>query len=139
MPYEYMGNTIPAPGLVINQPSTNDQELKHSTSGYTQKGGTVYGGQGTLLLGTVMARDTVTKQWVKYTSGGTNGAGTALGVLRKTVDTGTVAGVGKYEVNIAFRGQLKYNLVSSANGAQLSAAVTSLGARTVPALNLFSF
>ena len=139
MAYEYVGNTIPAPGLSINNPSSFDPELKYSTVGYSQKGGTIKGGQGVLLLGTVLARDTVTKQWVKYTSGGANGAGVAAGVLRKTIDTGSVDGVGKFEGNIAFRGSLKYNLVSSANGAQLAAAVTALGAKTNPTLNIFTF
>lgn len=138
MAYEYMGNTIPAPGLSINNPTTTDQELKYSTVGYSQKGGTIKGGQGILPLGTVLARDTVSKQWVKFVSGGSNGAGTAAGVLRKTVDTGA-SGDGKFEGNIAFRGSLKYNLVSSANGAQLAAAVTALGAKVNTTLNIFSF
>jgi hypothetical protein len=138
MAYEYMGNTIPAPGLSINNPSTTDQELKYSTVGYSQKGGTLAGGQGVLPLGTVLARQISTKQWVKFESGGSDGAGTAAGVLRKTTDTGT-SGAGKYEANIAFRGSLKYNLVSSANGAQLAAAITALGAKVNSTLNIFSF
>ena len=137
-PYEYIGNTIPAPGQSINNPSSFDQELKFSTAGYTQRGGTLKGGQGILRLGTVLARETTTKQWVKFVSGGTNGSGTAIGVLRKTTDTG-VAGDGKFECNIAYAGKLKYNLVSSANGAQLSAAITALAARSAPEINLFSF
>lgn len=139
MTYEYMGNTIPSPGLSINNPSTTDQELKYSTVGYSQKGGTIKGGQGVLLIGTVLARDTVSNQWVKYSSGGSNGANVAAGVLRKTIDTGSVSGDGSYEANIAFRGSLKYNLVSSANGAQLAAAITALGAKANTTLNIFTF
>jgi hypothetical protein len=138
MAYEYMGNTIPAPSLSPDSAFSFDPELKYSTVGYSQKGGTIKGGQGILPLGTVVARDTVSKQWVKFQSGGANGAGVAAGVLRKTIDTGT-AGDGKFEVNIAFRGSLKYNLVSSANGAQLAAAVTALGATVNPTLNIFTF
>jgi hypothetical protein len=138
MPYEYMGNTIPAPGLSINNPSSFDQELKYSAVGYSQKGGTLAGGQGVLLLGTVLARQTSTKQWVKFVSGGSDGAGVAAGVLRKTTDTGA-AGAGSFEANIAFRGSLKNNLVSSANGGEYAAAVTALGANVNPTLNIFSF
>ena len=140
MAYEYMGNTIPAPGLSINNPSSFDPELKYSTVGYSQKGGTIRGGQGVLLLGTVLARQISTKQWVKYDANGSDGANVAAGILRKTIDTGTGASVaGKFEGNIAFRGSLKYNLVSSANGAGLAAAVTALGAKTNPTLNIFTF
>ena len=138
MPYEYIGNTIPAPSLDINNPSSYDQELKYSTVGYSQKGGTLEGGQGVLALGTVLARKTSTKQWVKFVSGGGDGTGVAAGVLRKTTDTGA-AGDGKFEANIAFRGSLKYNLVSSANGSGLAAAITALGAKTNTTLNIFTF
>lgn len=137
--YEYMGNTIPAPGLSINNPSTTDQELKASTVGYTQRGGTIAAGQGVLPIGTVLARQISTRQWVKYTSGGSDGAGVAAGVLRKTIDTGSVTGAGSYEANIAIRGTLKYNLVSSANGTQLAASITSLGAHVNTTLNIFTF
>lgn len=138
MVYEYMGNTIPAPGLVTGTPSTTDLELKYSTVGFSQKGGTIKGGQGILELGTVMARETTSKQWVKYTSGGSNGAGTPAGILRKTIDTGA-EGDGAFQGNIVFRGSLKYNLVSSANGGQLASAVTALGARVNETLNIFTF
>lgn len=138
MAYEYIGNTIPAPGLSTNNPSSYDQELKASTAGFSQRGGTLEGGQGILPLGTVLARKDSTKQWVKFVSGGGDGTGVAAGILRKTTDTGA-AGAGKFEANIVFKGTLKYNLVSSANGADLSAAVTALGAKTNPTLNLFSF
>ena len=138
MAYEYMGNTVPAPSWNPAGPSTFDPELKYSTVGFSQKGGVLKGGQGVLLLGTVLARDTVSKQWVKFVSGGPNGSGVAAGVLRKTTDTGA-AGDGKFISNIVFRGSLKYNLVSSANGAALAAAVTALGGKTNPTLNVFTF
>lgn len=140
MAYEYIGNTIPAPGLNVDNPFSYDQELLFSGVGYTQRGGTVKPGQGILPLGTVMARDTVTKQWVKFESGGSNGAGTALGILRKTVDT-NASGVGGsgFQVNIVYKGSVKYNLVSSANGSNLAAAITSLGAVAKSELNSFTF
>jgi hypothetical protein len=139
MTYEYVGNTIPAPGLNINTPSTTDQELKNSTVGYSQRGGQVAAGQGVLPLGTILARNTVDKLWYKYTSGGSNGTDVAAGVLRTTVDTGTGSGGSGFLVNIAFKGTLKYNLVSSANTTNLAAGITSLGAHTNIPLNQFSF
>lgn len=138
MAYEYIGNTVPAPGLSPEGLTTVDQELKYSTVGFSQKGGTLKGGQGVLLLGTVLALDTVTHQWVKYVSGGSNGAGTAAGILRKTTDTGA-EGLGKFSANIVFRGSLKLNLVSSANTTQFAAATTALGAKTNSTLNIFTF
>lgn len=137
MANEYMGNIIPAPGLT-SSPTVIDLELKASTVGYSQRGGTLAGGQGVLLLGTVLARQISTKQWVKYESGGSDGAGTAGGVLRQTTDTGA-SGAGKYSANIAIKGTLKYNLVSTANGAQLASAITALGAKVNTTMNLFSF
>lgn len=136
---EYIGNTIPAPGLSINNPGTTDQELKYSSAGFSQKGGTLKAGQGVVLIGTVLARDTVSKQWVKYDADGANGADVAAGILRKTIDTGTVSGDGGYQGNIVFRGSLRYDLVSSANGAELSAAITALGANANTTLNVFTF
>jgi hypothetical protein len=138
MPYEYAGNTIPAPTVGAIGPFSYDQELKYSAIGFSQKGGVLKGGQGILPLGTVLARDTQTKQWVKFVSGGANGAGVAAGILRKTTDTGA-AGDGRFQSNIVFRGSLKYNLVSSANGAQLAAAITALSANANPTLNVFTF
>lgn len=137
--YEYMGNTIPAPSLSINNPSTFDPELKYSSAGFSQKGGTIKAGQGILLLGTVLARQTSTQKWVKFESGGSDGAGVAAGVLRKTVDTGAGADAKEFQGNIVFAGILKYNFVSSANGAQLAAAITALGAKANTTLNIFSF
>lgn len=140
MAYEYIGNTIPAPGLSVDNPFSYDQELKYSTVGYSQKGGTLAAGQGVLPLGTVLARRTSDKLWVKWESGGSDGTGVAAGVLRKTTDTGA-SGTGSsgFQANIAFRGSLKLNFVSSAMGANLSAAVTALGAKTNPTLNIFTF
>ncbi len=135
---EYMGNTIPAPGLSILNPSTTDQELKYSSVKFSQKGGTILAGQGVLQIGTVLARQISTRKWVKYVSGGSDGAGVAAGILRKTIDTGA-SGSAEYQGNIVFSGILKYNLVSSANGAQLAAAITALGARANAPLNIFSF
>lgn len=138
MAYEYIGNTIPAPGLSINNPSTYDQELKASTAGFSQRGGTLKGGQGVLPLGTVLARETSSKQWVKYNPGGGDGADVPGGILRKTTDTGP-AGAGSVQANIVFKGTLKLNLVSSAAGGTFTAAVTALGGHTNVPFNQFTF
>lgn len=137
---EYIGNIVPAPVWAPESPTTTDRELKYSTVGYSQKGGRLAKGQGVLPLGTVVARRISDQLWVKYVSGGDDGAGVAAGVLRNTADTGS-SGTGGVDFlsNFAFRGSLKYDLVSSANGAQLAAAVTALGAKVNQTLNVFSF
>lgn len=111
---EYAGNAIPVPGFDRGT-SVADDELLYSTAGFTQKGVQLKSGQGVLLLGTVLARETSTKKYVKYVSGGSDGTGTAVGVLRKTLDTGA-AGSKEYFGNIVIAGILKLDKVSSANG-----------------------
>ena len=132
---DYAGNAIPAAGFnaTTNVP---DDELLYSTAGFTQKGVQLEAGQGVLYLGTVLARKTDTKKYVKYNSGGSNGTNVAVGVLRKTVDTGLVApgaGVQEYMANIVIAGILKLQKVSSANGGVPSV----LGAVTNAVLGTF--
>lgn len=115
MAVEFPGNAIPAPGYRKGNVSV-DQELQYSAVGFSQKGVTLKAGQGVLLLGTVLARDTASKRYVKYVSGGTGGAGTAVGILRKTVDTGTDPQGAEFLANIVFMGVLKLPLISAANG-----------------------
>lgn len=120
---DYAGNAIPVPGFDRGA-SVADDELLYSTAGFTQKGVQLKSGQGVLLLGTVLARETDTKKYVKYASGGVNGTGTAVGILRKTLDTGAVAGK-EYFGNIVIAGILKLEKVSAANA---GGAPTVLGA-----------
>lgn len=114
---DYTGNAIPAAG--INRgPHVPDDEILYSAVGYTQKGVTLAPGQGVLLAGTALARRTSDKLYVKFASGGGNGTGTAVGILRKTVDTGadTSATAQKYLANVVIMGILKLSAVSAANG-----------------------
>lgn len=112
---DYAGNAIPAAGITrgVNVP---DDELLYSTAGFTQKGVTLAAGQGVLPLGTVLARRTDNKLYVKFASGGGNGTGYPVGILRKTVDTGSDVNGQKYLANIVVAGILKLSKVSSANG-----------------------
>lgn len=136
---EYVGNAIPAPGYSRGTVTVN-QEVLYSMAGYTQKGVTLKAGQGVLKTGTVLAQDTATKKFVRFVSGGTGGAGTARGVLRKSVDTGGSADAPEFLGNILIKGILKYPVVSAANaGADLSAAVTGLNGRADTVLGTFSF
>lgn len=112
---DYAGNAIPAAG--INRgPHVPDTEILYSTVGFTQKGVTLAAGQGVVKAGTALARRTSDKLYVKFVSGGSDGTGTPVGILRKTVDTGTDAAGQKYQGNVVIAGILKLAAVSSANG-----------------------
>ncbi len=111
---EYTGNAAPAPGFAKGGVTT-DEELLYSAHGYVQKGVTLEPGQGVLRAGTILARKTSTKRYVRYASGGSDGAGTALGVLRKTTDTGTDPNGQVWTGNILYAGLLKLPLMSIAN------------------------
>lgn len=113
---DYIGNSIPGPGLVTKAPQYVDDELLYSHDhNYVQKGVTLEPGQGVLLLGTILARKTSTKRYVKFVSGGSGGAEVALGILRKTTDTGSSADAQVFLANILYAGLLKLAAVSAAN------------------------
>lgn len=128
---QYPGNAIPAPGF-SNGNNYVDDELLYSTHNYIQKGVTLEPGNGVLLLGTILARRTDTKRYVAYVSGGSNGTGTALGVLRNTVDTGTdtTAAAQVWQANILYSGLLKYSAVSTANSGVTLTSVLSAQVNT---------
>lgn len=134
---DYAGNAIPAAGITRGQ-NVPDDEILYSTVGFTQKGVTLAAGQGTLLAGTALARKTSTKEYVKFASGGGDGTGTPLGILRKTVATGSDANGQKYMGNIVIAGILKLQKVSSANGG-VSNITTPLGAVANDVLQTFKF
>jgi len=135
---EYPGNAIPAPGYRKGN-NTVDEELLYSTVGYTQKGVTLKAGQGVLLLGTVLARETSTKRYVKYASGGANGTGEPVGVLRQTVDTGESASAPEYQNNVVIKGILQLAHMQRANSGTLTNAVTALNGRADSVLGTFTF
>jgi hypothetical protein len=105
----YTGNSVPAPGFVVNG-FTNDDELLASANNYYQKGVTLKPGQGVLLLGTFLKQDPATKKYVRATT-----AAEALGVLRKTTGTGTTADSMGWMGNIVYGGLLKLDRVVAAN------------------------
>ncbi len=126
---EYPGNAIPAPGLATGGQVVDD-ELLYSAHNYIQKGVTLEPGQGVLLLGTILARKTTTKRYVKYASGGSDGANVALGILRKTVDTGTETLVQNPQAqvwlaNILYSGLLKLPAMVAANSGVTLTSVLS--------------
>lgn len=130
----YPGNAIPSPGFYVNGASQDD-EILYSTARFTQKGITLSPGIGVILRGTPMARNTVTKLWVPWVSGGSNGTGTVSGILRQTVDTGTDTGGKVLQGNIIISGILKLSMISYATATV--AAIT--GARSDAALGTFTF
>jgi hypothetical protein len=141
MATEYVGNLTPAPGFKQGNVA-NDDELLYSMQGYTQKGVTLKAGQGVLPLGTVLARETASKRFVKFVSGGSGGAEVAVGILRNSVDTGSLTlaqGGTEFVANIVIRGILKLTPVSSANGGT-SAIITAIpGSRADAVLGTFTF
>jgi hypothetical protein len=64
------------------------QELLLSMAGYTQRGVTLAGGQGTLPTGCVIARHTGSGKYFAYNAAATDGRQTPVGVLRDARDTG---------------------------------------------------
>lgn len=141
MAQEFVGNVIPSPGYKKGN-FANDEELLYSTAGYTQKGVTLEAGQGVLPLGTVLARKTDTKKYVKFVSGGGNGTGTAVGILRTSVDTGSLSpaqGGVDIQNNIVIRGILKRQHVSSANGGTTNILTAFTGSREDAVLGTFTF
>lgn len=134
---EYNGNAIPAAG--INRgPHVPDDEILYSAVGFTQKGITLAAGQGVLVAGTALARRTSTKLYEKFASGGTDGLDTPVGILRKTVNTGTDEDGQKYLGNVVIAGILKLQNVSSANGGATDIA-TALNASTNEVFGTFKF
>jgi hypothetical protein len=138
MAIEYPGNAIPNAGFSTGNRTVDDELLVSSNGGFTQKGVTLKAGQGVLPLGTILARETTTKKYVKYAAGGANGAGTARGILRSTVDTGTDAAGQEYNNNIVQRGILNLTKIKAANP-DVTDLTTILGARTDDVWNTFTF
>ena len=139
MATEYPGNLIPSP--TYNKPGdiSVDDELLYSTAGFTQKGVTLAPGQGVLLLGTVLARRDADKLWVAYAAGGTGGAGTARGLLRQSVDTGTDEDGPRLQNNIVISGIVKLDRVDAANTVAVGDIATALGGRVDDVLGYLSF
>jgi len=122
---------IPSPGYVSPTHSYAPTEILYSTAGFTQKGVTLAANQGILPAGTVLAQNSTTKRYVVYTNGGSNGAGTPVGILRRAADTRT----GEQQANIVIQGILKLSLVSGAD----ANAITTLNAATNAAMGTFKF
>ena len=130
--FDQYGNSIPAPAVALDGPTTVDSELLYSTVGYVQKGVTLKPGQGVLPAGTFLAQDGTSKQYVKTTT-----AGQVLGVLRQTTDTGTTSDAQVWQANILYGGVLKLGMVSSANSGVTLTSV--LGAQTNTVAGFFRF
>lgn len=129
--YAQAGNSIPAPSYVEGG-YTVDDELLYSAHNYIQKGVTLKPGQGVLPLGTFLAQDSGTKQYVKSTN-----TSLITGVLRQTTDTGATADAQVWQANILYAGLLKYSAVSAANSGVTLTNV--LGAKVNTIAGFFKF
>lgn len=134
---DYMGNAIPAAGI-FRGPHVPDDEILYSMVGFTQKGVTLAAGQGVLRAGTALARRTSTKLYEKFNASGGDGLDSPVGILRKTVNTGTDANGQRYMGNVIIAGILKLKNVSSANGG-VSGLLTPLNASTNEVFGTFKF
>ena len=126
-----IGNTIPAPTGKYSLTFDIRQELLYSSKDLQQRGVTLKPGQGVLLLGTALKKDTSSNYYVKATS-----AATTAGFLRQTTDTGADSSGDAWQANIVYGGWLKFNLASSANSFDLS-GITASRVNTVR--NFFRF
>lgn len=131
MATEYPGNAIPAPGFKRGG-DTEDLEILWSFQGYIQKGVTLKPGQGVLKTGTFLKQDATSKQYIKTTT-----AADVVGVLRKTVDTGSDADAQVWLGNILYAGTLNLSLVTAANSGVTLTSV--LGAKVNTVAGFFRF
>jgi hypothetical protein len=134
---DQIGNEIPAAGITRGAYIQND-EILYSTVGFTQKGVKLAPGKGILLAGTVLARRTSTRLYEKWTNGAGDGIGSPVGVLRKTVETGSDVNGQAYMGNVVIAGILKLKAVSSANGG-VSNLLTPMGAVANDVFGTFKF
>lgn len=116
---------IPVPGFTSPTGDYTDPEILYSAAGFTQKGVTIGGGQGVLAAGTLLGQRTADKKYYAYSNAAADGTQTARGVLRRTVDTGSVATAANDQLsNIVIAGILKNSMIVGAD----AAALTDLGA-----------
>lgn len=122
---------IPVPGFQSPTATATDPELLYSYARFTQKGVTIGANQGILPAGTVLGRKTADKKYYVYSNAAGDGTQTAIGVLRRAVDTDSGDQLG----NIVISGILKLSMVSGAD----AAALTELGAVTDTVRGTFKF
>lgn len=127
---------LPVPGFTSPTADYVDPEILYSTAAFTQKGVTLGSGVGVIPAGTVLGQKTSDKKYYPYSNAASDGTQTARGVLRRPVDTGTVASPANDQVsNIVIQGILKYSMVQGAD----AAALTDLGAVVDTVRGTFKF
>jgi hypothetical protein len=110
---------IPVPGFVNPTGDYTDPEILYSTAGFTQKGVTIAAGQGVLAAGTLLGQRTSDKKYYAYNPANTPaGTDAARGVLRRPVDTGSVADARFDQVsNMVIQGIVKYSMLQGFDAA----------------------
>jgi hypothetical protein len=127
---------LPVPGFVSPTADYIDPEILYSTAGFTQKGVTLGSGVGVIAAGTLMGQKTSDKKYYPYNNANSDGTQTARGVLRRPVNTGTVASAAFDQVsNIVIQGILKNSMIVGADAAGL----TDLGATVDTVRGTFKF
>ena len=135
------GNVMKVPGTSAKA-EVKGREILASYARFTQKGCTLAGSQGVLEAGTLLARNSSTKKYVKFDADGSTDTDACRGVLRNSVDTGTDGALG----NIVVSGVVKSSLVAAATGfasgisdADYIAAVGDLNGRLDSVADMFIF
>ena len=124
------GNVLRPPGTG-STPEVKGDEILASYSRLHQKGRTFKAGQGILEAGTVVARETATKKYVEYDTGGAGGAEVAKGILRTAIDTTDEDKLG----NVVFGGIVKNSKITGLDGD----AITALNGRVDAESDTFTF
>jgi hypothetical protein len=130
-PTYYEGDILRPPGFKSTGVRPAPKEILGSAERLIQKGGTLKGGQGVIEEGTLVAQETATKLYVKYTDGGTGGAGVPVGFVRQAVNTTN----GPMLFNIVLGGSLK----ESALVGLTATAKTALNGRSDVSRDWFIF
>lgn len=118
MTIEYPGNVLYSPNFTKGSSSVDD-ELLYSTAGFTQKGVTLKGGQGVLLLGTVLGRKTGDKKYYKYADDGSAG-------VTNEVQSVTEGGAGLTSFTLTYSGQTTGSIAAAATAATVQTALEAL-------------
>jgi hypothetical protein len=132
---EAWGNVLDPPQTGVVAEVKPGDILAAMGHGIIKKGVTIKGGQGLLVAGQAIARETATKKYVKYATGGSGGADVCKGFLMEAVETGT-GGTSKDKLaNIVEGGTLKRSKLTDLD----AAAITDLNGREDTDRDYFHF
>jgi len=110
------GNVLLPPGLTT-KPEVKGDEILSSYARFTQRGCTLKTSQGVLAAGTLLAKDSTTRKYIKYTGSGTS---------TNEVQSVTEGGSGLTSFTLTFSGQTTVSVAAAATAATLQTALENL-------------